>query len=138
MWWPFRSKKEEEPAKVSEEVLARLQRRCVMTRRAWESCVQANKWEADPEAPCERLAVRHMECLTEVVAPEAAAEFQKCTSATGTRALMHGNECNQQAAAMASSLEKLQLYPFSIQPRRKPKKKRRKKPATPPPATDGE
>ena len=33
MWWPFRSKQEEETPKVPEEVLARLARRCVMTRR---------------------------------------------------------------------------------------------------------
>lgn len=155
MWWPFGKAKKEEVAALPDDVRARLQRKCVITRRycftlneagilvldfeappeqdmlcrAWESCVQANKEDSD--GPCERLAIRHMECLTEIVAPEQAADFQKCTSRTGNRAVMHGSECSQEAAAMAQSLQKLQLYPLTIQPRQP--KERRKRPVAPPP-----
>ncbi|KAK9862785.1 hypothetical protein WJX84_005851 [Apatococcus fuscideae] len=129
MWWPFGRSKKEEPPLVPAETKARLQRKCVATRRAWQSCVQANK--EDPHPPCERLAIRHMECLAEVVAPAEATLFQQCTSRTGNRTLMDGRECSQEAADMASSLQKIGLYPFIIQPKKKAGKRRRKREASP-------
>lgn len=103
MWGPSHRK-------LPDEEVERLQRKLRPERRAYASCMKANKGSSEF---CQVLERRLLERWSEFVAPEAAAVFQKCYTASLNRGDDVLDACSKEVEQMRKSLSQLSIDPVA-------------------------
>lgn len=96
--------------KLTDDETAKLQRKFSSERRAYASCIKANKHNT---SFCEMLETRLLERWSESVAPEAAAAFQQCYTISLMRDDERLDSCSKEVEAMKKCLSNLGVNPVA-------------------------